>query len=73
MCLCEVKPYPQSPFESRNVASVLLLALPPLDEVGVVLSGQGDVAFAQGGVHGPGQDVGLGAEADLHPAGKGDA
>lgn len=67
------KPYPQSPFKRRNVAFVLLLALPPLDEVCIVLSGQGDVAFAQGGVDRPGQDVRLRAEADLHPAGEGDA
>lgn len=70
--LYKVKPYPQSPFKSWNVAFVLFLPLPPLNEVCVVLSGKWDVTFAQGGVHCPGQDVGLWAEADLHPAGKGD-
>ena len=69
---CQVETYPQPPFESWNVAFVLLIALPPLDEVGVVLPGQRDVAFAQGGVDCPGQDVGLWTEADLHPTGKGD-
>lgn len=70
--LYKVKTYPQSPFKSWNVAFVLLLPLPPLNEVCIVLSGQWDVAFAQGGVDRPGQDVRLWAEADLHPAGKGD-
>lgn len=37
-----------------------------------MLSGQGDIAFAQGGVDRPGQDVWLRAEADLHTTGKGD-
>lgn len=62
--------HPQTASEDCDLASSLLLALPPLHQVEAVVDGQRDVPLAYGGVDGASQQVRLRLQSHFHAIGQ---
>lgn len=61
--------YSQTSSKNSDLPSGLLLALSPLYQIEAIVYGQGDVPFADGGVHCTGEKVRLCLKGDLHAVG----
>lgn len=62
--------YPQSTPINGDLATSLLLPLPPLHQVQAVVDGQGHVPLADRGVDGSREEVRLGVQRHLHAIGQ---
>lgn len=62
--------HPQPTSKDSDLASRLLLPLPPLHEVEAIVDGQGDIPLPHRGVDSASQQMGLGLQGHLHAIGE---